>query len=194
MLINKNENETIRSTFLNTVNNSIFIVSVKSKSFVSIMKCRAISVSNLMNGNTKGTRLFKRFTLQFPDFVEVDDFAFVWLLPDTIADLSCHNFLTFVLIKRRIKLCLGGTMAKLLKSGEYNADYWSILWQESSPDIKLLRANNRRLRYLDSSIFDIEDLMNYLKIRISCYYMQLTNVRFIYNMTLNNGHFFGRKL
>jgi hypothetical protein len=73
LLINKNENETIRSTFLNTVNNSIFIVSVKSKSFVSIMKCRAISVSNLMNGNTKGTRLFKRFTLQFPDFVEVDD-------------------------------------------------------------------------------------------------------------------------
>lgn len=63
LLINKNENETIRSTFLNTVNNSIFIVSVKSKSFVSIMKCRAISVSNLLNGNTKGTRLFKRFTL-----------------------------------------------------------------------------------------------------------------------------------
>ena len=37
------------------------------------MKCRALSVNNLINGNTKGTRLFKRFTLQFPDFVEVDD-------------------------------------------------------------------------------------------------------------------------
>ena len=37
------------------------------------MKCRAVSFEDLRAGRTKGTRLFKKFVLQYPDFVEVDD-------------------------------------------------------------------------------------------------------------------------
>lgn len=73
MLVNKNEHETIRSAFLNLVNNSIFIVSVKHRDYSSRMKCRSVSLSDLRQGRTKGQRLFKNFTLQYPDFVEVDD-------------------------------------------------------------------------------------------------------------------------
>jgi len=73
MLINKNEQETIRSAFHNMVNNSIFIVSVKHRDFSSRMKCRSVSLEDLRQGRTKGRRLFKNFTLQYPDFVEVDD-------------------------------------------------------------------------------------------------------------------------
>lgn len=73
MLVNKNENETIRSAFLNQVNNSIFIVSVKHNDYSTRMKCRSLSLEDLRAGRTKGQRLFKNFTIQYPDFVEVDD-------------------------------------------------------------------------------------------------------------------------
>lgn len=73
MLVNKNANETVRSTFQNTVNNSIFIISVKNRGNLWRMKCRAVSLDDLRAGRTKGTRLFKKFVLQYPDFVEVDD-------------------------------------------------------------------------------------------------------------------------
>lgn len=74
--MNKNKRETIKSTFLNLVNNSIFIVSVKQNAntpYLSSMQCRSVSLKNLEEGNTKGQRLFGNFTLQYPDFVEVDD-------------------------------------------------------------------------------------------------------------------------
>jgi hypothetical protein len=55
------------------VNNSVFIVSVKCKNNLSKMQCRSVSLEQLQQGNTKGLKLFKNFTLQYPDFVEVDD-------------------------------------------------------------------------------------------------------------------------
>lgn len=73
MIVNKNENESIRSAFLNQANNSIFIVSVKQNDYNTRMKCKSLSLDDLRNGTTKGKRLFKNFTIQYPDFVEVDD-------------------------------------------------------------------------------------------------------------------------
>lgn len=37
------------------------------------MQCRSVSLEDLRLGNTTGQKLFKNFTLQYPDFVEVDD-------------------------------------------------------------------------------------------------------------------------
>ena len=54
MIINKNSKEVIKSTFLNQVNCSIFIVSVKNKNYLSKMQCRSVSLQDLEKGNTKG--------------------------------------------------------------------------------------------------------------------------------------------
>lgn len=72
-VVNKNEREQIKSTFLNEVNCSIFIVSVKQKNYMSKMQCRSVSFEDLKAGRTKGKKLFGKLTLQYPDFVEVDD-------------------------------------------------------------------------------------------------------------------------
>lgn len=37
------------------------------------MQCRSVSLEDLRAGNTIGRKLFRNFTLQYPDFVEVDD-------------------------------------------------------------------------------------------------------------------------
>lgn len=37
------------------------------------MQCRSVSLEDLRSGNVSGTKLFRNFTLQYPDFVEVDD-------------------------------------------------------------------------------------------------------------------------
>ena len=58
---------------MNQVNDSVFIVSVKCKNNLSKMQCRSVSLSQLQSGDTKGKKLFENFTLQYPDFVEVDD-------------------------------------------------------------------------------------------------------------------------
>lgn len=63
LILNKNKREQIKSTFLNQVNCSIFIVSVKSKNFVSKMQCRSVSLEDLRAGNTKGQKLFRGLTL-----------------------------------------------------------------------------------------------------------------------------------
>mmetsp|Transcript_19382 Transcript_19382/g.29737 ORF Transcript_19382/g.29737 Transcript_19382/m.29737 type:complete len:91 (+) Transcript_19382:537-809(+) len=66
----------IKSTFLNQISQSVFIVSIlnsEGSSFLSKMECRSISLDNLRQGNTVGQQLFQNFTLQYPDFVEVDD-------------------------------------------------------------------------------------------------------------------------
>ena len=37
------------------------------------MHCRSVGLDDLQKGNIQGKRLFQNFTLQYPDFVEVDD-------------------------------------------------------------------------------------------------------------------------
>jgi hypothetical protein len=44
LIINKSPKENIKSTFYNQVNNSIFMVSAKTKDHVGIMKCKSISI------------------------------------------------------------------------------------------------------------------------------------------------------
>ena len=44
MIVNKNQQETVRSVFQNTVNDSIFIISVKNRDHLWRMKCRAVSL------------------------------------------------------------------------------------------------------------------------------------------------------
>ena len=43
-ILNTNEKEKIRSIFLNTLNDSIFIVSVREKQDCSKMKCRSLPI------------------------------------------------------------------------------------------------------------------------------------------------------
>jgi len=50
LIINKSPKENIKSTFYNQVNNSIFMVSAKTRGFISIMKCRSISFQQLQQG------------------------------------------------------------------------------------------------------------------------------------------------
>ena len=37
------------------------------------MKCRSIKISDLKDGDFVGTRVFKQFILEYPDFIEFDD-------------------------------------------------------------------------------------------------------------------------
>ena len=37
------------------------------------MHCRSVGLEDLQSGNIQGKKLFQNFTLQYPDFVEVDD-------------------------------------------------------------------------------------------------------------------------
>eukprot|EP00347_Sterkiella_histriomuscorum_P015915 403355201 len=72
-IINRNNKEKIRSIFMNDLNDSIFIVSVKEKFDCSRMKCRSLPVSELQKGDNKGTKLFTKFVLKWPDFIEFDE-------------------------------------------------------------------------------------------------------------------------
>ena len=81
-------------------------------------------------------------------------------------------------------LCLFGFFIIFLKPGEYYAKFWRILGQEYTANIAFKLAHYRVLRVLDARIFDIEDQMNDLFLRISCEYVQLTIFQIIHYMSL----------
>lgn len=71
--MNSGPRDQVRSIFLNTQNNNIFMVSIKNNDLGSQMKCRSIPISEIKMGETKGTKVFKDHILQYPDFIEFDD-------------------------------------------------------------------------------------------------------------------------
>ena len=72
-ILNKCGEEVIKSMFMNHQNESLLLVSIKQGFSASQMKCRSIKISDLKNGNFKGEPVFKKFILEYPDFIEFDD-------------------------------------------------------------------------------------------------------------------------
>ncbi|CDW78445.1 UNKNOWN [Stylonychia lemnae] len=72
-IVNHNQKEKIRSIFMNNLNDSIFVVSVRERQDCSKMKCRSLPIKQLREGNNKGLKLFSNFVLKWPDFIEFDE-------------------------------------------------------------------------------------------------------------------------
>ncbi len=74
-ILNLSEKEKIRSIFLNSLNDSIFIVSVKEDNDCSKMKCRSLSFKALIDRDIEKhtKKLFQSFVLKWPDFIEFDE-------------------------------------------------------------------------------------------------------------------------
>jgi hypothetical protein len=51
------------------------MVSIKNSvsNLGSQMKCRSIPISEIKKGETRGTKVFREYILQYPDFIEFDD-------------------------------------------------------------------------------------------------------------------------
>lgn len=73
--MNTGPRDRVRSIFLNQQNNCIFMVSIKNSdsNLGSQMKCRSIPINEIKKGETSGTKVFKEYILQYPDFIEFDD-------------------------------------------------------------------------------------------------------------------------
>lgn len=82
----------MKSIFHNRVNESIIVVSVTKRDEYNSLKCRTVPISKidqafalsasgdpakeeklLLSGEFKGTKLFKDFSLRWPDFIEFDE-------------------------------------------------------------------------------------------------------------------------
>jgi hypothetical protein len=78
-IVNLNEKEKIRSVFLNNLNNSIVIVSVRDRTSggSSKMKCRSMPIKALLDSGNRmkeqSIKLFRCFILRWPDFIEFDE-------------------------------------------------------------------------------------------------------------------------
>jgi hypothetical protein len=102
VFLNKSEDEQIKSIFFNRINQSVIVVSVTKKDDFNSLKCRSVSLALiqqafaqeaplslgkrshsekederrpvlLMKGALKGQKLFREFSLRWPDFVEFDE-------------------------------------------------------------------------------------------------------------------------
>jgi protein tyrosine phosphatase len=103
IFLNKSVDEQIKSIFYNRINQSVIVVSVTKKDEYNSLKCRSVDISlieeafeiatkitytgkrssmnrfrpvqklTLMAKRFKGEKLFKDFTLRWPDFVEFDE-------------------------------------------------------------------------------------------------------------------------
>ena len=88
IFFNKSQDEQIRSIFHNRVNDSIIVVSVTKRDEYNSLKCRTVPTKlieqafekgdpkedhMLLNSEFKGQKLFKDFSLRWPDFIEFDE-------------------------------------------------------------------------------------------------------------------------
>ena len=88
LFFNKNQDEQIRSIFHNRLNESVIVVSVTKKDEFNSLKCRTVPLKlieaafakndikedyMLLNKEFKGQKLFKDFSLRWPDFIEFDE-------------------------------------------------------------------------------------------------------------------------
>ena len=76
-ILNTSDREKIRSIFLNTLNQSVFVVSVReAANHVSKMKCRSLpikAISGEVSMKEASRKLFGSFLLKWPDFIEFDE-------------------------------------------------------------------------------------------------------------------------
>jgi hypothetical protein len=95
IFFNKSQEELIRSIFHNRMNDSVIVVSVTKRDDYNSLKCRTVSCKLIadafmrpikkqtnpeedgptyfMSGKFKGAKLFKDFSLRWPDFIEFDE-------------------------------------------------------------------------------------------------------------------------